>query len=307
MIKYFIYFFIIIFFSFCEKLPKLTLGTGDELGNYYRGGLILREFASKSGLEIDVINTDGSYENVMSVGHGKLNLGLSQKDVLVYFNYLSEDHKKASQNSLVIAPIELEYLHIIVNNNSKIKSMDDLQKKKIATGSVKSGTSFTFGFLNYYLYKTGIDKPNFLVMDEKEAINKVAKGELDAAFLVSTLGTKLLTDLPEDSNIRLLSYSKGEIPERIKEVYLLGTIPAKTYSWQKEEITVPVVHSFLIASPFAPEKSIRKLVKIIYENEDKLDANSEIWSENATEVYYQLRDSGIPYHPIVQEYFRKKK
>lgn len=307
MKKLFSYFVVFLLLANCKKLPKLTLATGDEGGNYHQGGLVLKNFAAKSGLEIDVTITDGSYENVMQVGQGKSDLGLAQRDVLVYFNFLSEDHKKASQNSLVIAPIELEFVHILVNNNSNIRTMEDLKKKKVGTGSGKSGTSFSFGFISSYLYQLNVDNKGFLTMDEGEAIKKVAAGELDAAFLVSTLGSKVLKELPAESNVRLLSVSKGEISERIKEIYLLEKVPANTYPWQKEEIVLPAIHSFLIVSNMAPEESVKKLVKIIYENEDKLDHHSEIWSEDATEVYNKMADTGVPYHPIVKDFFKRKK
>lgn len=286
----------------------LTLATGDEGGNYHNGGLVLKEFAAKQQIDINLIPTDGSYENVMKVGHGEVNLGLAQMDVLVYLNNLSEDHKKASQNSLVIAPIELEYVHILVNNKSNIKKLEDIKSKKIGTGSGKSGTSFTFGFLTSYLFENvQMNSPNFLVMDEGEAILKVANGELDAAFLVTTLGSKLLARLPEDADVRLLSFSENEFPEKIKNIYSIQSIPDKTYPWQKKEVTVPAILSFFIVSKETPEEPIKKLVKIIYENEDKLDSHSEIWSEHASEVFDKMTSLNVPYHPEVKRYLKKKK
>ncbi|MCX7999190.1 MAG: TAXI family TRAP transporter solute-binding subunit, partial [Leptospiraceae bacterium] len=295
--------FIFLFLIACKgkKGAQLTLVSGDINGNYHKGALILQKFAEKHGLNIDVQSSDGSFDNVLKVGRGQAHLGFSQMDVLVYFDYLEGDYKEASKNSLAIAPIELEYFHVLVNNNSNFKNLDDVKVKKFGIGSSRSGTQFTFGVISNLLYKLDVRSPNLISGDEEEAIKKVVSGELDGAFLVSTVGTKLLANVPKEANVRLLSYEKNEFPEQLKNYYATYPIPAGTYPFQKEALNVPTVMSFLIANNNAPQEALKQLIKLFYENEDKLDKQTNLFSENASEVYERLSKAGIPYHPLVVE------
>ncbi len=285
----------------------LSLVSGDPNGNYHRGAQILQKFAAKNGLNIDVKVSDGSFDNVLKVGKGEANLGFSQMDVLIYFDYLEGEYREASKNSLAIAPIELEYFHILVNNKSGFKSLDDIKTKKFGIGSSRSGTQFTFGVISNLLYKLDVKSPNLVPGDEEEAIKKVVSGELDGAFLVSTVGTNLLATIPADADVRLLSYDKKEIPKNLENYYSTYPISAGTYAFQKEAVNVPTVLSFLIANNNTPTEPLQKLVKIFYENEDQLDKDTNLFSQNASEVYERLFAAGIPYHPVVVEYMRSKK
>ncbi|MCX8000717.1 MAG: TAXI family TRAP transporter solute-binding subunit, partial [Leptospiraceae bacterium] len=227
---------IILFLMVCKgkKEVHLSLVSGDINGNYHKGALLLQKFAEKHGLNIDVQSSDGSFDNVLKVGKGQADLGFSQMDVLVYFDYLEGEYREASKNSLAVAPIELEYFHVLVNNKSGFKNFDDIKTKKFGIGSSRSGTQFTFGVISNLLYKLDVRSPNLVPGDEEEAIKKVVSGELDGAFLVSTVGTKLLANVPQDADVRLLSYDKKEFPEQLKNYYATYPIPAGSYPFQKE-------------------------------------------------------------------------
>ncbi|MCB1177935.1 MAG: TAXI family TRAP transporter solute-binding subunit [Leptospiraceae bacterium] len=281
--------------------------TGDADGNYYKGGIELKSIADKAGIDLLVKESDGSYQNVMSVGKNQADLGISQMDVLVYFTYIDDEHKKASDNCLAIAPTELEYIHILVNNKAGITSLEDIKDKKVAAGAGKSGTGFTFGFMTAYLYGMKADNPNFQTMEEEDGIKKVVEGEMDVAIYVTTLNSELFTSIPEDADVRLLSFTKGEISDKARNVYSVKKIPAGTYPWLKEDVEVPVTPSFLIASKDAKPESIEKLVKSLYENEENLDDKTHLWTENASEAYEKLKALKIPFHPVVDKYFEGKK
>jgi uncharacterized protein len=288
---------------------SLKMVTGDKSGNYHKGGETLKILAEKSGLTIDLINTDGAFQNVFEVGKNEANLGLVQIDVLAGLATLNKEYKKLANNCLAIAPTELEYVHIVVNNSSNIKTFSDLKTKNVSVGSSNSGTAYTAGFMLAYLIK-GVDvtSPNFLNMDEEESLRKVVKGEIDAAFLTTTLNSTLLSQLGgEETPIRLLALNTREIPVKIKEAYYTEIIPPNTYPWQKDAVEVPATASFLIVSKDTDFKYVKKIVEIMYDNEVHLDNESHLWSSNASKAFIQLKKLGIPYHPLVEKYLKTKK
>jgi TRAP transporter TAXI family solute receptor len=292
----------------CKGKDKLTILTGDPLGNYYKGGQELQKVASQAGLQLEVKESDGSYQNVFAVGKNQADLGISQMDVLVFFTSKDEEHKIVSDRCLAIAPTELEYIHILVSNSSGIKKFTDLKDKKVAKGAAKSGTRFTFDLITKIHGLDG-NQPNFITMEEEDGIKKVVSGEMDAAVYVTTLNSSIFTNIPETAKdkIRILSFTKGEIDENAKKTYSVRKISAGTYPWLKEDVDVPVTPSFLIASTDANPQAIEKLVKAFYDSEEHLDANSHLWTDNASEAYEKLKALNIPFHPLVDQYFANKK
>ena len=300
-----IYFFLI---TTSLSSQSLLMVTGDESGNYHKGGLILKKVAEASGINITLRNTDGSFQYIIELGQNQANLGIAQVDVLVGMGKLNKEYKSYANNCLAIASTEIEYIHIVVNNNSNIKSIIDLKDKMVSTGSANSGTAFTAGFILAYTIK-GVDvsKPNFISMDEEESLKKVALGELDAAFITITPNSTILNQLPSDSNIRLLSFNKNELPTNLKKQYFSMIIPRGGYPWLTEDVEVPVTASFLLASKSTNEKILAKLVEIFYNNEEILDSESHLWSKDASKSYKELKKIGIPYHPLVDKFLKSKK
>ncbi len=288
---------------------SLIMVTGDKTGNYHKGGETLKKLAEKSGLEIELKNTDGSFQNFFEVANQKANLGLVQIDVLAGLVNTNKEHKKLANNLLAIAPTELEYVHIVVNNSSGIKTFNDLKTKKVSTGSLNSGTAYTAGYLLAFLIKgMDISAPNFLTMREEDSLRKVVNGEIDAAFLTTTLNSTLLTQLGgEETPIRILSLNFREIPIKVKDAYHTEIIDSNTYPWQKEAVEVPSTATFLLVSKQTEAGAVKKLVEIFYDNEDHLDDESHLWSRKASSTFDQLKKLGIPFHPLVEKHLKSKK
>jgi uncharacterized protein len=287
----------------------LIMVTGDKTGNYHKGGEALKKLAEKSGLDIELKNTDGSFQNFFEVANQKANLGLVQIDVLAGLVNTNKEHKKLANNLLAIAPTELEYVHIVVNNSSGIKTFNDLKTKRVSTGSLNSGTAYTAGYLLAYLIKGfDISAPNFLTMREEESLRKVVNGEIDAAFFTTTLNSTILTQLGGDETpIRILSLNFREIPIKVKEVYHTEIIDSNTYPWQKEAVEVPSTATFLLVSKQTDAGAVKKLVEIFYDNEDHLDDETHLWSRKASSTFDQLKKLGIPFHLLVEKHLKAKK
>jgi TRAP-type uncharacterized transport system substrate-binding protein len=70
----------VIAYQFVEPAPpsKLTMATGSSTGAYHRYGLALREELFRSGVELELLNTDGSKENARLLTEGAVNIALIQ-------------------------------------------------------------------------------------------------------------------------------------------------------------------------------------------------------------------------------------
>jgi TRAP transporter TAXI family solute receptor len=116
------------------KKPTLRLATGPETGTYYGFGAMLKKAASD--IDIQVIVTEGSQENLELILAHKADAALVQSDVLARIPL-----KETEQTAVYFEPVQL-----IANAQSGIKSVKDLKagKHRILIGPKGSGTSMTW-------------------------------------------------------------------------------------------------------------------------------------------------------------------
>ena len=64
---------------------SMTMGTGGTAGTYYGyGGILGSQIKTASGINVNVVSTDGSKANILGVAAGNYQLGTVQSDVMAY-------------------------------------------------------------------------------------------------------------------------------------------------------------------------------------------------------------------------------
>jgi TRAP transporter TAXI family solute receptor len=289
---------------------KLTLLTANIKGNYHLGGKALQKVLASSGIDLTVKNSEGSYQNSEQILAGKADLAFMQGDMLAIYK-LAPKNKPKYDRLKVLVPTRGEVIHILVTTKSGITSMDELRQRNTAIGQNQSGTAFTVGMLHALLYDTqsaDLDSAKFVNMPEEKSILQLLKGEIDAAFYVTTINSPILTKIPAGaaSKIRLLSLTKQEIPEKIRDYYPTTTLAAGNYQWSNEELEVPFTLSYLVVSDKVKPEVVEKLTKAIYSNLDALEEAHALWHADTANSYKELVGIGVNYHPKVKAYFEKK-
>ncbi|MFH1117414.1 MAG: TAXI family TRAP transporter solute-binding subunit [Pseudomonadota bacterium] len=117
-----------------KKKSVLRLATGQRGGMYYEFGRLLKKAAGD--LDVEVIITEGSLENVDLLRNGKADAALVQSDLLTKI-----PDKETEQTVLYEEAIQL-----IANRSAGIKSVKDIDAKKnyIYVGPKGSGTAATW-------------------------------------------------------------------------------------------------------------------------------------------------------------------
>ena len=113
----------------------LTIATGSAEGTYFKIAQDIKQVAEKEGIPIEVIQTNGSFENVNLLGAGKVDLAIMQLDVLRFVAeiMLKETGLNVLQETKVVLNLDPEEIHIITKNGD-IRTIQDLQGKKVAVG-----------------------------------------------------------------------------------------------------------------------------------------------------------------------------
>lgn len=219
--------------------------TGGLQGTYYQFGLNLKELMKNNGIDLSVINSNGSVSNVYAVYQRPgTQLGIVQSDVLAFVAKVETNPvlKKIAKKIRMVFPLYNEEIHLV--GNKDVTSFDDLQGKNIAIGKEGSGTYLTAKLL---FKVSGIQPLNMVNIGATDALRELKKGKIDAMFYVAGYPVKLFTEKISDSD------SLHVVPienSAIVDFYPESKIPAATYSWQTQAVNTVAVKSVLVSYNF---------------------------------------------------------
>ncbi len=281
-----------------EEASKYTIITGSKTGNYYRAAT---ELNSVIGDKLTITESAGSFANIEKLGTNQFNLGIAQYDTIMMFVKMGGTRANQANSCQIVARLNPEYVHIIVNKKAKISTLADLKGKKLAVGPDKSGSLVSAFTVMAYINNVNIQKETKGIskLPYEEAIKKVQSGEVDAMFITTSPGMPLLKGIPKDAskNIELLNIPTSyQLPGGIKWTYRIEPIPAGTYPWQEGAQTTLTTSSFLLASKQLSAARVRSLAQKIYSKTTELKAKSDLWKYLSTAGAKQDVANGMLYH-----------
>ncbi len=217
------------------KPAKLTIGTGDKNGGLYPIGISIGKVLNINSrihkLNPNVVATEGAVYNIDKVISGELILGIVENDVQYRaYKGLGEWEGTPQYDLRSIISLAPEIIQLIVSENSKIKTLMDLENKNINIGMIGENTYYNSQLI---LSSYGLD--NYTVNYDnqstslKETITMLQDGRLDGFFINSIVPLYIIKQLSETTKIRfiditgvnklLIQYPDYNITELNKSVY----------------------------------------------------------------------------------------
>lgn len=165
----------------------MTFTTGGVNGVYYPQGMIISKSMSENGHSMKVVSSEGGEQNGRRVAKNLADFGLIQKDTHTLLSTMDVDY---SQNVNVVNKLGQESIFIVVNTESDIKSIKDIQKNKvkIAMTSASAGsvsTLKTMGKLD-----SSFEGKEVIYRDLNQSIKELKLGTIDAFMFVQSVGSK---------------------------------------------------------------------------------------------------------------------
>jgi uncharacterized protein len=179
---------------------RITIATGSEQGAYYHFGLKYAQCLQQHGIELQVLQTSGSAENLGLLQDGTFGVELA----FVQGGTGSGQETLRSLGSLYYEP-----LWIFHRKEIPIHFLSDMKNHRIALGSNFSGTRSIASLLTK---ENGID-PNAYptsALSDTEAVEALKSGTVDAAFFVASPKAPLVEVLLADPNLALMSMVRAE-------------------------------------------------------------------------------------------------
>lgn len=232
-IRAFILAIIMAFVSTAAFATDLRVCTGGPNGGYFRTA---SEIAStlKGTLTVEVIETNGSLDNLRKLEAGECDAAIVQSDA--YGDYIST-RPASTLNIERLTPLYTEYANLICNRNVGIGKVGDLRGKDltVAVGPTTSGTAVTWRSLvkqspDFAEIKTDSDP-----ISNRTVAKLVDATDIQCALFISGLGSGTLLEVNANANgaLGLISFDHEGFDDLVdpkgKRVYENSTIPGGTY------------------------------------------------------------------------------
>src|SRR4030095_9406152 len=219
--------------------------TGADKGTYYQFGLNLKRLVAPHGVNLTVVTSKGSVENVFAVYQRPgTQLGIVQSDVLAFVARVETDPelKRIAKKIKMVFPLYNEEIHMLRDKN--IADFDELADKRVAIGREGSGTYLTARLL----FKVAEVEPRDMVtIDTDEALAELKAGRIDAMFYVAGAPVKLFAEgVTAADNLTLVPRTN----KRVIQFYPTAEIPANMYGWQTKPLPTVAVKSVLVSFDF---------------------------------------------------------
>jgi len=261
---------LIIAYSRASVAIDMAIMTGSEKGTYYQFGLNLQQLVRSKGIEISVIPSTGSVENLYAVyQRPHTQIGIVQSDVLAFVSRLQSNPTliKIAQKTKMVFPLYNEEIHLLGKRD--VADFEQLSGKRVAVGEDGSGTYLTARLL---FEVSGVKPKEMVPIGTTEALSQLKAGTIDAMFYVAGFPVKLFTEgVTDKDGLALIPILNA----KAAEFYPKTKIPANTYRWQPEDLNTLAVKAVLVSYDFRNIdcESVGRFCQLLHENFNWLKEN----------------------------------
>ena len=205
-----------------DPLPrKIIIASGDKAGTYHVIANRYKEYLEKSGIEVEVLPTTGSMDNIKLLSSPESGVSLA----FVQSGTLST---KMNDDFAILASIFREPIWVFYRGDN-IRYLHELAGKKVTIGSNGSRTQ---ALSRKLFIDNGLDSDNTEFSDTggQEAATLLTTGKTDASFFVASPKTGYIQDLLSNNSIGLMSFDRHEGYARRYKFLSPITIPEGLFS-----------------------------------------------------------------------------
>jgi TRAP transporter TAXI family solute receptor len=284
---------------------KVVITAGQQRGVYYSWATALaREtHAAYPGLEIQVLGSSGSPENLHRVTMGVADVGLSTEDVTEDTKATETASRPVDRSKLVaLAHVYDDYVHVVVRDDGPVGSLADLAGRSVATGQPGSGVAV--------VAKRVLEEAHVPVRAQAVGLDNgmdmLATREVDAVFWSGGLPTTAVADLARRVRLRLLPLDSVSpaLREKYGVAYRPAQIPAGSYG-----LTAPVATlaspNLLVARSDLDPAAVRALLETMFRRRDAIAA--AVPAAAALDRRRAISSGSLPLHTAAAAYFRATK
>lgn len=297
-------------FTAAQAAMPYKIVTADPKGTYYAiAGDLAKMVAPAAGIDLEVVPTSGSAENIKLLRHEPgVKFAIVQADVYQAFVDRSVEGQREAARIIrplrVILPLYNTEIHYIARADSELNYLHEIQNSKINGGLVGSGAAFITHTLYRMMFNAPIPEANASYISNQEALVKlIGDKSVDVAVVAAGQPAPLIANMKPEAQkfIKLLKFDPSHpSSKQALSIYAPATVRATSYpNLLKENLTTVSVGAFLVTYDYNLQTTIDYLVRFarsLCQNFSALQAQGHPkWRE--VELALPELNSGWVYYP----------
>ena len=276
---------LVLSFFYAHMAWALTIATGPSDGSYFQIAQDIKNVAAKEGIDLQVMATKGSLENLDLLSSGKADLAIVQLDALRFISDVVKQDLNVDVFDKIKVVLNLypEEIHILTNKKD-IQTFYNLQGKRVSVGPPGGGTAVTAAVLfNIYDIKSTVSEEPF-----EDAIKKIDQGSLDAVIFVGGAPVPFIAKL--DNRFHFVRLPSSPI---LDQIYLRIALGKQQYGWAGADTETYAVPAAVIGLDKRDEKYVsqmQQLVLSVLNSSEYLNASGHPkWKSSIIRTYFPSR------------------
>jgi hypothetical protein len=286
----------------------LSIGSNPVGNTAYQWAAGISDVVNKnvSGVQAAAEGTKGYVANVQLMLDGKVEAGFSNTKLAYEAHHAEGDYAGQKPGQIMgwmsIKPI---IMHVIVMDDSDIKSIADLKGRRVGMGQPGGTSMLDADFLmRTNGLEPGKDFKDFRVK-LPAMVNMLGDGQLDALIWNGSPPMPPVIKLKSQHKVRILDIPR-EISAKIRAssaAYTKGDLPANTYADQPKDVMSYRLGNVLLIKSDVPEEIVYQSTKAVMENLDFMGKVHPAWKKVSKEGI--INGFTIPLHPGALRYYRE--
>jgi uncharacterized protein len=279
---------------------RIRLAAGDPGGMYLAFAEILakRVQLRYPGINVEVLPTEGTVENLERLRAGEADMGLALADVA------ERDRAAGAPDTApqAVARVYENYLQVIVRGSAAMKQLSDLAGRRVSFGAVRSGGAVTADVLFEAAgLRGGVEVLRYRLQD---ALARLADGSIDALVWSGGVPTPAIAELNEQVPLRMLAI--GDLTEPMGGLadfpYVSRRVPRGGYVPPAiDSIGVP---DLLLCRPAVADDAVGTVVDVLATDAAQL-VPPYVRGLQYLAPPTMIQTGAIPLHPDAVEAYRR--
>jgi TRAP transporter TAXI family solute receptor len=285
----------------------ISLATGVANGVYDTYGVMLKSDLRTAlpGVQVNLVHTEGSVENIKRVASGRADFTIAAVDAVASYRGPGRNDLRAC------ARLYDDYMQLVVPKASRVRSARDLRGLRVGVGQADSGVNLitrrllTAAGLNIdkdiKAFPVGIDQAPAMLLG----------GRLDAFFWSGGLPTAAVTGLTSRAQIRLVQL--GDLAAKLHtmgsqmQYYRQAVMPADAYPQAQDgqAVATIAVANLLVTTDRADPGLVQRLTRAVIDSRDAI--GTKVHAAQLVDLRTAVFTDPLPLHTGAAQYYRSVK
>lgn len=279
-------------YQFVSPAPPrdIKISSGNTFGAYYAYANKYSEELSKESINLKVLPSNGSRQNIERLLKGEVDIALVQGGTA----YANE--KLLSLGSLYYEPITIFYRHDL-----ELNRLPDFKGLKISIGVNGSGNHMLANQLFAINHVNSVNT-QFMLLPPDQTIKQLKAGKIDAAFFVSSIHTPIIQDLLSDTNFKLFNFERADAYSQVLPFLSKVTLHEGIINFNKNIPEKPITLLAPTANLVIRQDLHKSLSILLLSAMEKYHGENDLFSK--PEFFPSASQTAFPLSDVAERYLK---